>query len=186
MAIANFSIATSEKYKDEEKTEWHNIVCFNKLAEICGEYLHKGKPVYIEGKIQTRSWEDKEGIKRYTTEIVADKMVMLGGMLAGTDEGGGDVIDVNGRKMVEFYGMSSITAQKKHGGVKNYRASEGRTTLIPYKGSMDTVISEILGGIRSTCTYVNARTIDELKYNVEFERVNAILNTTFDQFTVGK
>jgi len=79
MAIANFSIATSEKYKDEEKTEWHNIVCFNKLAEICGEYLHKGKPVYIEGKIQTRSWEDKEGIKRYTTEIVADKMVMLGG-----------------------------------------------------------------------------------------------------------
>ena len=113
-------------------------------------------------------------------------MVMLGGMLAGTDEGGGDVIDVNGRKMVEFYGMSSITAQKKHGGVKNYRASEGRTTLIPYKGSMDTVISEILGGIRSTCTYVNAHTIDELKYNVEFERVNAILNTTFDQFTVGK
>ena len=113
-------------------------------------------------------------------------MVMLGGMLAGTDEGGGDIIDVNGRKMVEFYGMSSITAQKKHGGVKSYRASEGRTTLIPYKGSMDSVIGEILGCIRSTCTYVGARSIDELRHRGQFERVNAILNTSFEPFMVGK
>jgi single-strand DNA-binding protein len=83
-AIANFTIATSESYKDKDgnkqtKTEWHRIVAFGKLAEICGEFLSRGKQVYIEGKIQTRDWEDKEGIKRYTTEIVANQMRMLGG-----------------------------------------------------------------------------------------------------------
>ena len=83
MAIANFSIATTETWKDksgakQEKTEWHKIVAFNKLAEICGEYLNKGKQVYIEGKIQTRQWEDKDGNKRYTTEIVAQTMQFLG------------------------------------------------------------------------------------------------------------
>ena len=82
-AIANFSLATTEQWtnKDggkEEKTEWHRIVAFNRLGEICGEYLHKGKQVYIEGKLQTRAWEDKEGNKRYTTEIVAFIMQMLG------------------------------------------------------------------------------------------------------------
>jgi single-strand DNA-binding protein len=79
VAITKFSIATSEKYKDKEETQWHQIVTFNKLAEICGEYLKSGKQVYIEGKLQTLSWEDKEGVKRYTTEIIADKMIMLGG-----------------------------------------------------------------------------------------------------------
>jgi len=82
-AISNFTIATSETYKDkegvkQEKTEWHKIVVFGKLAEICNEYLHTGKQVYLEGKIQTRSWEDKEGNKRYTTEIVCFQMQMLG------------------------------------------------------------------------------------------------------------
>ncbi len=83
LAIANFRIATTESYKNkegqkEEKTEWHRIVSFGKLAEICGEYLNKGKQVYIEGRIQTRDWEDKEGNKRYTTEIVCNQMQMLG------------------------------------------------------------------------------------------------------------
>lgn len=83
MAIANFSLATTETWKDksgakQEKTEWHKIVAFNKLAEICGEYLNKGKQVYIEGRIQTRAWEGKDGNKRYTTEIVASSMQMLG------------------------------------------------------------------------------------------------------------
>ena len=82
-AVANFTIATSENWKDkdgqkQEKTEWHKIVVFAKLAEICGEYLHKGKQVYIEGRIQTRQWEDRDGNKRYTTEIVANQMQMLG------------------------------------------------------------------------------------------------------------
>lgn len=89
-AVATFSLATSERYKDregqqQEKTEWHNIVAWRNLAEICGKYLHKGKQVYIEGKIQTRSYEDRDGNRRYMTEIVADQMQMLG--RAG-DEGG--------------------------------------------------------------------------------------------------
>jgi single-strand DNA-binding protein len=83
-AVANFSIATSEEWKDKdtgekrERTEWHRIVAFRRLGEICGEYLSKGRQVYIEGRIQTREWEDKEGVKRYTTEIVASQMQMLG------------------------------------------------------------------------------------------------------------
>jgi single-strand DNA-binding protein len=84
VAVATFSLATSERYKDregqqQEKTEWHNIVAWRQLAEICEKYLHKGKQVYIEGKIHTRSYEDKDGNKRYVTEIVADQMQMLGG-----------------------------------------------------------------------------------------------------------
>jgi len=79
--ITNFNLATDESYtKDGEKvqkTEWHRIVTFKKLAEICGNYLTKGKLVYIEGKIQTRQWDDKQGAKRYTTEIVASNMQML-------------------------------------------------------------------------------------------------------------
>ena len=82
-AIANFTMATSENYKDkdgqkQERTEWHRIVAFGKLAEICGEYLAKGKQVYVEGRIQTRSWDDKDGNKKYMTEIVANTMQMLG------------------------------------------------------------------------------------------------------------
>ncbi|MFP4476381.1 MAG: single-stranded DNA-binding protein [Desulfatibacillaceae bacterium] len=77
MAVANFTVATTERFKGEERTEWHKIVAFGKLAEICGDYLHKGKQVYIEGRIQTREWEDKEGNRRWTTEIVANEMQML-------------------------------------------------------------------------------------------------------------
>jgi len=89
-AVATFSLATSERYKDrdgnsQEKTEWHNIVAWRQLAEICGKYLHKGRQVYIEGRIQTRSYDDRDGNKRYITEIVADQMQMLG---RGNDEAG--------------------------------------------------------------------------------------------------
>lgn len=80
-AVANFNLATTESWtKDgnkEEKTEWHRIVAFGRLGEICGEYLSKGSKVYIEGRIQTRSWDDKDGNKRYTTEIVAREMKIL-------------------------------------------------------------------------------------------------------------
>ena len=80
--VTNFTIATDESWKDKngekvQKTEWHRIVTFRKLAEICGKYLSKGKLVFIEGKIQTRSWEDKDGNRRSTTEIVANNMQML-------------------------------------------------------------------------------------------------------------
>ncbi len=82
-AVCNFSIATTESYKDkdgnrQEKTEWHSIVAWRQLAEICGKYLVKGKQVYIEGKLQTRKWQDRDGNDRYSTEIVADQMQMLG------------------------------------------------------------------------------------------------------------
>ncbi|MCK9295651.1 MAG: single-stranded DNA-binding protein [Desulfobulbaceae bacterium] len=81
-AVANFNVATTEKWKGQdgqmqEQTEWHRIVAFARLAEICGEYLSKGSKVYVEGRIQTRSWNDKDGNKRYTTEIVAREMKML-------------------------------------------------------------------------------------------------------------
>jgi len=97
LGIANFNIATSETWNNKEgaketRTEWHRIVAFGKLAEICGEYLSKGKQVYIEGRIQTRDWEDKDGNKRYTTEIVANQMLMLGSRDAGDaakSQGGG-------------------------------------------------------------------------------------------------
>jgi single-strand DNA-binding protein len=90
-AIANFSIATSESWNDKnsgekvEKTEWHRVVAYRKLAEIIGEYLKKGSQVYIEGKLQTRKWQDKDGQDKYTTEIVANDMQMLG----GRGDGGG-------------------------------------------------------------------------------------------------
>ena len=83
VAIVNFSVATTESWKDKasgekkEKTEWHRVVAFRKLGEICGEWLTKGQLVYLEGKLQTRSWE-KDGITRYTTEIVLNDMKMLG------------------------------------------------------------------------------------------------------------
>ena len=84
VAVANFRVATTERWKDaqgkqQEATEWHRIVAFGRLAEICGEYLAKGSRVYIEGRLQTRKWADSEGNARYTTEIVAREMKMLGG-----------------------------------------------------------------------------------------------------------
>jgi single-strand DNA-binding protein len=81
--VANFTLATKESYKDkngnrQEITEWHNIVVWRGLAEVAEKYLKKGKQIYVEGRIRTRSWDDKEGVKRYTTEVVADNFVMLG------------------------------------------------------------------------------------------------------------
>src|SRR6056297_2926435 len=89
-AVATFSMATTERYKDrdgnrQEKTEWHNVVAWRQLAEICGKYLHKGKQVYLEGKIQSRKYQDRDGNDRYITEVVADQMQMLG---SRGDEGG--------------------------------------------------------------------------------------------------
>ena len=83
-AVTNISVATSESWNDretgekQEKTEWHRVVFFNRLAEIAAQYLKKGSQVYVEGKLQTRKWEDKEGNERWTTEVVANQMQMLG------------------------------------------------------------------------------------------------------------
>ena len=96
-AVCNMTVATSETWKDkntgemQEKTEWHRVVMFRRLAEIAGEYLKKGSKVYLEGRLQTRKWQDQQGQDRYTTEIVADEMQMLDSRGAGgsADFGGG-------------------------------------------------------------------------------------------------
>ena len=93
-AVTNLTIATNESWKDKatgeqkERTEWHRVAMFNRLAEIAAEYLRKGSQVYIEGKLRTRKWQDKSGNDRYTTEIIADEMQMLGGR--GGSGGGGN------------------------------------------------------------------------------------------------
>jgi single-strand DNA-binding protein len=93
--VATFSVATSRKWRDrdgnrQEQTEWHNVVCFGKQAEIAGQYLTKGKQIFVEGRIQTRSWDDKQsGEKKYKTEIICDNFQMLGSAGGGGGRGGG-------------------------------------------------------------------------------------------------
>jgi single-strand DNA-binding protein len=94
-AICNVTLATSRQWKDktsgekQEETEWHRVVFYDRLAEIAGEYLKKGRPVYVEGRLKTRKWTDKEGVEKYTTEIVADQMQLLGSR-EGMGDGGGE------------------------------------------------------------------------------------------------
>ncbi len=94
-AVANVTLATSDQWKDkqtgqnQERTEWHQVVFFGRLAEIAGEYLKKGRQIYVEGALRTRKWQDKSGQDRYTTEIVASEMQMLGGQGGGGGMGGG-------------------------------------------------------------------------------------------------
>jgi single-strand DNA-binding protein len=95
MAVARFTLATNERYKDKEgnwqdRTEWHNLVAFQRTAEIVGEYLKKGRSCYVEGKLQTSSWDDKEsGQKKYRTEVIVNDLVLLGGGREGEGGGGG-------------------------------------------------------------------------------------------------
>ena len=104
--VANFSIATSEKWKDKstgetkEQTEWHNIIMFGKLAEIAGQYLKKGSSVFVEGRLQTRKWQDKNGQDRYTTEIIANEMKMLGGR---GDQSSGSTSDSQSKELKQGY-----------------------------------------------------------------------------------
>ena len=101
-AVANFRIATSDTWTDkngqkQERTEWHRIVVWGKLAELCGEYLKKGRQCFIEGRLQTREWTDKENRKNYTTEVVANGVTFLGGRDgAGASGGGGNAVRGNG------------------------------------------------------------------------------------------
>ena len=113
-AVCNFNIATSEKFtnKDGEKetrTEWHRVVTWARLAEICNEYLKKGKQVYIEGRLQTRSWEDQQGVKKYTTEVIAQNMVMLGRV-------GDSPMDVPSQEMPEEAGAPTPAGGGSGGG----------------------------------------------------------------------
>jgi single-strand DNA-binding protein len=94
-AVCNVSVATTRNWKSkdggerQEETEWHRVVFYDRLAEIAGEYLRKGRPVYVEGRLKTRKWQDKEGKEQYTTEIIADQMQLLGGREGGSGGGGG-------------------------------------------------------------------------------------------------
>ena len=103
-AVANFNIATSESWNDKttqqkvEKTEWHRIVVWGKLAELCGEYLKKGRQCYVEGRLQTREWTDKEGQKKYTTEVVANTVQFLGGAPGGRSADAGGAYQAGGSR----------------------------------------------------------------------------------------
>jgi GMP reductase len=108
--------------------------------------------------------------------------VMLGGMLAGHDESGGELIEKNGIKVKQFYGMSSKTAMDKHsGGVADYRASEGKAVEVPYRGQVENTILDILGGVRSTCTYVGASKLKELSKRTTFIRVAEQENQVYNE-----
>jgi single-strand DNA-binding protein len=107
MAVTRFSIATTERRKDQsgnwvDQTEWHRVVCFGKTAENCNNYLKKGRQVYVEGRIQTNKWQDKEGKDRYTTEIIANTVQFLGG------KGGGASTDIQVESMPENNGASVL------------------------------------------------------------------------------
>lgn len=111
--------------------------------------------------------------------------VMIGGMLAGHDESGGDIIERDGKKMKLFYGMASSTAMEKHqGGVAEYRASEGKTVEIEYRGPVIKTVQDVLGGVRSTCTYVGASKLKELSKRTTFIRVSQQLNEVYSAFQV--
>jgi GMP reductase len=108
--------------------------------------------------------------------------VMLGGMLAGHDESGGEIIEQNGKPFRKFYGMSSSTAMEKHvGGVADYRASEGKTVEVPYRGKVESTLQDILGGLRSTCTYVGAQRLKELTKRTTFIRVAEQENRVYEK-----
>ncbi len=117
-AVCNITLATSETWKDkntgdkQEKTEWHRVTFYRKLAEIAGEYLKKGREVYVEGRLETRKWTDKEGRDRYTTEIIANEMQMLG----GRPSGGAESRDREPRAAAAESGDGGRTVPKKGGG----------------------------------------------------------------------
>ena len=116
-AVTNVAVATTESWKDKnsgekkELTEWHRITFYRKLAEIAGQYLKKGSQVYVEGRLQTRKWTDKDGIERYTTEIIADTMQMLGSRQGMGGGGGG-----GGHSMDDDYGSAPAPRQSSGGG----------------------------------------------------------------------
>ena len=122
-AVTNVSLATSDTWKDkngekQERTEWHNLVFYRRLAEVAGEYLKKGSHIYVEGKIQTRKWQDKEGKDRYTTEIIVNEMQMLGGKSSGG--GSFEVVDSAPSRGASSGGSSKPAAKPAGGSFDNF------------------------------------------------------------------
>ena len=132
-AVANITLATSESWKDkvsgekQERTEWHRVVFFGRLAEIAGEYLKKGAQIYVEGRLQTRKWQDKEGKDRYTTEIVAGEMQML-----GSREGRGVPADADMDQSSSSESRMPAAASAGMGGGKSAPAAEDFDDDIPF------------------------------------------------------
>ena len=127
-AVTNLRIATTETWKDksgekQEKTEWHTVVLFGRQAEIAGEYLKKGRPVYIEGRLQTRKYTDKEGVEKYSTEIVGDRMQLLGGRDSGAGGGGGDV-EFSSSGASPSRASAGASEKKAGGGAKKTNADD--------------------------------------------------------------
>lgn len=113
--------------------------------------------------------------------------IMCGGMFAGTEEAAGEVVERDGRKFKQFYGMSSSTAMSKHaGGVANYRSSEGKTVEVPFRGPVTATILDLYGGLRSTCTYIGASCIKEMPKRTTFIRVTQQLNQVFGSHDLSK
>ena len=141
--VASFSIATNFSWKDssgqkQDRAEFHNIVAWRKLAEICGQYLKKGAKVFIEGRIQTRDWEGEDGVKRYRTEIVADNMIMLGSKGAPLGDSGAN----------SYSGMQAehggIPKKAKTGdGVATEGAADGATTAAPAPSEEEVTIDDL-------------------------------------------
>ena len=124
-AITNISIATTSTWKDksgekQEATEWHRISFFGKLAEIAGEYLKKGSQVYVEGKLRTRKWQDKDGQDKYTTEVIADVMQMLGGRQGLGGDGGGDYAKASSGGSAPASGTASKPSGTAKGGAAKF------------------------------------------------------------------
>lgn len=133
-AVANLSIATSESWKDQqgqqqERTEWHRVTMYRKLAEIAGQYLKKGSQIYLEGKLQTRKWQDQQGNDKYTTEVIADQMQMLGGRNEGGQGGGNNYQRPQNNNMNQEYQQmpSNNGGQQNQGG----QAPQGRPNQQP-------------------------------------------------------
>jgi single-strand DNA-binding protein len=137
-AVTNLRIATTDTWKDkagekQEKTEWHTVVLFGRQAEIAGEYLKKGRSVYIEGRLQTRKYTDKEGVEKYSTEVVGDRMQLLGGREGGGGSGGGDA---------EFSGGVS-TSRPSGGESGGGRSGGGKAGGAPKKSNPDDLDDDI-------------------------------------------
>ncbi|MFC7298421.1 single-stranded DNA-binding protein [Herminiimonas aquatilis] len=139
-AVTNVAVATTESWKDKnsgdkkEITEWHRITFYRKLAEIAGQYLKKGSSVYIEGRLQTRKWTDKDGVERYTTEIIADTMQMLGGRPGA---GGGSA------SMDDDYGSSAPAPRQSSGGGSSSGSSAARPAAKPAASNFNDMDDDI-------------------------------------------
>lgn len=136
-AIVNMSLATTSSWKDrnsgekKEETEWHRVVLYNRLAEIAGEYCKKGRSVYVEGRLKTRKWTDKDGVERYTTEIVGDSLQLLGGRDGGGSSMGGGMggADMGGDDFSSAPARAPAPARSSGGGMRSSQPSMGVADL---------------------------------------------------------